>query len=79
LPQIVPPTVTELRDRAKSLGVDQKPPEAFLMGRDLIAMGMKPGKEMGQILKNAYEAQLDGEIISKESALDWLKRGADNE
>jgi tRNA nucleotidyltransferase (CCA-adding enzyme) len=79
LPQIVPSTVTELRDRAKNLGVHQKPPEAFLMGRDLITMGMKPGKEMGEILKRAYEAQLDGEIISKESALEWLDRGAPNE
>ena len=76
LPQVIPQRVTDLRDRARSLGVDRKPPEPFLMGRDLVAMGMKPGKEMGEILKRAYEAQLDGEIISQESALAWFKTGA---
>lgn len=32
----------------------------ILRGRDLIALGMKPGPEMGKLLERLYEAQLDG-------------------
>ena len=39
------------------------------MGRHLIERGMKPGREMGDTLKAAFEAQLDGEFEDLAGAL----------
>jgi hypothetical protein len=32
------------------------------MGRHLLAMGLPPGRRMGEILKAVYEQQLDGAV-----------------
>ena len=42
------------------------------MGRDLVALGMKPGPEFGKILKAAYEAQLDGRFSTREEGLEMV-------
>ena len=38
------------------------------MGRHLLAMGMKPGPDVGRVLDAVYERQLDGEISSLDEA-----------
>jgi len=63
-----------LAERAKKLKVTQAQPEAFLLGRHLIAEGMKPGLEFKVILKEAYEHQLDGKIRGEKSAVNWLRK-----
>ena len=55
-------------ERARSLGVEHKPPPPILLGRHLIEMGVKPGPEMGRILKAVYELQLDSAVTSLEDA-----------
>jgi tRNA nucleotidyltransferase (CCA-adding enzyme) len=37
-------------ERARALGIDSKPPRDIVQGRHLLALGMKPGKEIGAIL-----------------------------
>ncbi len=44
--------------------------KSIVTGKDLIALGWKPGKELGDLLKKCYEMQIDGcvdkdELISK--------------
>ena len=39
----------------------------------LMDMGMKPGKEMGTVIKKSFELQLDGEIKNISDALAWAK------
>jgi tRNA nucleotidyltransferase (CCA-adding enzyme) len=56
-------------ERARELGVDRSPPKPLLLGRHLLELGMKPGPEMGALLKQIYERQLDGEITSTEAAV----------
>jgi putative nucleotidyltransferase with HDIG domain len=46
-----------------------KLPEPLINGRDLIGMGMVPGPHFGAILKRVYDAQLNGDIGDRESAL----------
>jgi tRNA nucleotidyltransferase (CCA-adding enzyme) len=53
-------------ERARSLGVEHKPPAPILLGRHLIELGVEPGPEMGKILKTVYELQLDGLVTSLE-------------
>ena len=55
-------------DRARSLGVEHRPPAPILLGRHLLALGMKPGPRVGEILKAVYEQQLDGTIANLDEA-----------
>ena len=48
-------------------------PKAIITGDMLIEKGMQPGKNMGLILKSAYNAQLDGDFDSISSAQAWLE------
>ena len=51
-------------------------PRPILLGRHLIARGIQPGPRMGQILKMAYEAQLDGAFSTPEDGVRWLNESA---
>ena len=55
-------------ERARSLGVEHKPPAPILLGRHLIALGVSPGPRMGEILRAVYELQLDGVVNTVEEA-----------
>jgi tRNA nucleotidyltransferase (CCA-adding enzyme) len=55
-------------ERARSLGVEHRPPAPILLGRHLIAMGVAPGPGMGEILRAVYEQQLDGTVTTLEEA-----------
>jgi tRNA nucleotidyltransferase (CCA-adding enzyme) len=61
-------------ERARSLGVEHKPPPPILSGRHLLAIGFEPGRQMGRILKAVYDRQLDGEITSLPEALDLARQ-----
>ena len=63
-----------LLQRAKECKVKDSKPLPILMGRDLINLNIKPGIEMGKILKIAFEAQLEGNFKDKENAILWLKK-----
>ena len=55
-------------DRARSLGVEHKPPAPILLGRHLIELGVEPGPRMGEILRAVYELQLDGVVTNLDEA-----------
>ena len=46
----------------------------LIMGRDLLALGYKPGPFMGKILKKLYELQLDGVFTTKEEGLKLIPK-----
>jgi poly(A) polymerase len=49
-------------------------PPPLVRGDDLIALGMKPGPEFGEILEAVETRQLEGELKDRQQALDWIKR-----
>ena len=55
-------------ERARALGVEHGPPAPILLGRHLLALGVRPGPELGRLLKQVYERQLEGEITTLEEA-----------
>jgi tRNA nucleotidyltransferase (CCA-adding enzyme) len=57
------------RERARHLGVEHQPPAPLVLGRHLIALGVEPGPEMGKLLKQIYERQLDGDVASTEDGI----------
>ncbi len=57
------------RERARRLGVEHQPPAPILLGRHLLDLGMMPGPEMGRLLKQVYERQLDGSVTCVEDGI----------
>jgi tRNA nucleotidyltransferase (CCA-adding enzyme) len=55
--------------RARALGVEHAPPKPIVLGRHLLTLGVEPGPRMGEILRQIYERQLDGEIESVDDGL----------
>jgi tRNA nucleotidyltransferase (CCA-adding enzyme) len=56
-------------ERARTLGVEHRPPGPILLGRHLLALGLTPGPRVGEILKAVYEQQLDGKITDLDEAI----------
>jgi tRNA nucleotidyltransferase (CCA-adding enzyme) len=61
-------------DRARALGVEHEPPKPLLLGRHLLALGLKPGPRIGEILKEVYELQLDGRVTTTDEAIEAAKK-----
>ena len=55
-------------ERVKALGVEHAPPPPLLLGRHLIALGVRPGPRMGEILRDVYDHQLDGTVMTLDDA-----------
>jgi poly(A) polymerase len=53
-------------------------PAPLLRGGDLIALGLTPGPIFTDILRQVEDAQLGGEIQSRQEALEWLQRNYGN-
>ena len=75
-----PPLPAELPDKmaamlvmAKELSVQDTGPRPLLLGRHILQLGLKPGPQIGEILKEAFEAQLEGQFQTEEEALVWAK------
>lgn len=56
-------------ERARALGVEHGGPPRLLLGRHLIALGVRPGPGMGVVLNEVYERQLDGEVTTLDEAI----------
>ncbi|MBX7187791.1 MAG: HD domain-containing protein [Vicinamibacteria bacterium] len=56
-------------EEVRKLSVERSGPAPLLMGRDLVAMGMKPGPEVGRVLAEVYEQQLDSKVQTRDEAL----------
>jgi len=50
----------------------------LLTGKDLIALGMKPGKELGALLREIREKQLQDELKTPRQAKAWAKKQIKN-
>ncbi len=60
--------------QATVLNHHQAAPKPIITGKLLLKLGIaEPGPEMGDILKKAYAAQLEGAFDNSQSAITWLK------
>jgi tRNA nucleotidyltransferase (CCA-adding enzyme) len=62
-----------LLSRAQQLTVDRRAPLPIVMGRHLLELGVQPGPDMGRLLEDCYEAQLDGDFGTLEEGLTYVK------
>lgn len=65
-------------ERARTLGVEHRPPAPILLGRHLLELGVPPGPGMGKVLRAVYEEQLDGAVVDLESARLAARRHIEN-
>lgn len=66
------------KERLAELKDDEIRPEPLLRGGDLIEMGFNPSPLFGQILRQVEDAQLGGELATREDALAWVKNKFSN-
>jgi tRNA nucleotidyltransferase/poly(A) polymerase len=57
-------------ERAERLGILHEAEPRLVLGRDLQAMGVRPGRAMGLMLDGLYRRQLDGELRTRDAALE---------
>ena len=60
--------------RAEALRVRDRAPERIVQGRDLIDRGVAPGPDIGEVVRECYRAQLNGEFESRIGGLRHLDR-----
>jgi poly(A) polymerase len=60
------------RDQLQYLAQDDLHPPRLITGDDLIALGFKPGKIIGEILQALEDEQLEGRITTREEARDYV-------
>ncbi len=48
-------------------------PEPWITGHDLMAIGIAEGRQIGAILKEAYDAQMEDRFADREALLNWVK------
>jgi hypothetical protein len=61
-------------ERARSLGVEHRPPAPLLLGRHVLALGIAAGPRVGEILRQVYDKQLDGEVTTVDEAIAAARR-----
>ena len=68
------PAGTWLLERARRLEVEDQAPTPIVMGRHLLELGVQPGPDMGRLLDECYEAQLDGIFSSLGDGLAFVRQ-----
>jgi tRNA nucleotidyltransferase (CCA-adding enzyme) len=69
----LPSEMCDMLKVADELTLSEHGPRPLLLGRHLLAAGMAPGPQMGAVLREAYEAQLDGIFETVEAGLTWVR------
>jgi poly(A) polymerase len=63
-----------LKHLIETMPIEQIDPPQYISGRDLIEMGLRPGKEIGRILELVRLAQLDDTVQSRNEALAMARK-----
>ncbi|MGA2376543.1 MAG: CCA tRNA nucleotidyltransferase [Candidatus Sulfotelmatobacter sp.] len=63
-----------IRTKLAEIPPEKIRPAALVTGDDLIAAGYKPGPRFREILEAAEDAQLDGRLLSRDTALEFVKQ-----
>jgi putative nucleotidyltransferase with HDIG domain len=62
------------KERLAELQQEEIRPAPLLRGRDLIELGFTPGPLFTEILKQVEDAQLGGDLTSREEAVEWVNK-----
>jgi len=73
LPGGMPEVCRRMLELAEVEHCQEQEVQPMVMGRDLIDLGMKPGRHFGVILSALFKAQVAGVFEDKESAMAWAR------
>lgn len=73
LPKRLPENALEIFELASNMEIDHNPPKAIVLGRHLLALGYEPAPWFGEVLKQCFDAQLDGEFEDVEGGQELLQ------
>jgi poly(A) polymerase len=59
-------------DRHRELAAAPPVPPPLINGRDLLALGLAPGPDIGRLLAAVADQQLEGSLATREDALAWV-------
>jgi hypothetical protein len=59
-----------LKHQLETMSPEEIEPPKLINGRDLLAMGIPPGRALGAMLDKIYEAQLEGTVETRAQALE---------
>lgn len=62
-----------LKKKANELPPEQIKPIPLIKGADLVKIGFQPSPVFSKILSKVEELQLDGKLLSKDEAIEWVK------
>lgn len=62
-----------LKTKAEEFANEPIIPPPLVTGRDLIALGLRPGPRFGEILEAVETRQLEGQLADRDAALAWVK------
>ena len=62
-----------LNEKLQEYSEEEIKPRPLLTGKDLLALGFPQGPLIGKILSEINDRQLEGELVSREEALQWVK------
>ncbi len=62
-----------IKEKLQVMELTKIKPPPLLGGRDLIALGLKPGPNFGELLNDVYDLQLEEKISTREEALSVVK------
>ena len=65
--------IEHLRNAAQRLALEHDAPRPILLGRHLIALGLRPGPQFTPALEAAFESQLDGAFADEAGAIEWMR------
>ena len=63
-----------LKEQLETMSAEQIDPPRLVTGSDLLAMGLRPGKEVGKILERVRVAQLEETVKTRAEALDLARQ-----
>ena len=64
-----------LKKKLRELTKEEIKPKPLINGRDLLELGYEEGPLIGKILKALEVEQLERKIMTREEALEWVKKG----
>lgn len=59
--------------RRKLAELEPLAPPPLLTGHDLMALGLQPGPQFKDILSAVEDAQLEGQLLTRDAALEWVR------
>jgi tRNA nucleotidyltransferase (CCA-adding enzyme) len=65
--------IAELEAKAQALRIADAAPKPIVLGRHLIALGLRPGPAFTPALDAAFEAQLDGAFADEAGGVAWVR------